>query len=77
MTEIRDIREIPESLFQPAEIQNIDGDFLRQKADRSGRTKYFQQTYGVKTYSNPKTKVGGYVTFPCSGACIDVIDGKF
>lgn len=43
----------------------------------AGRTKYFQDIYGVKTYSDPKTKVGGFVTFPCSGMCIQAIDGDY
>jgi len=61
----------------PDSEQMIDASKLKSKAESSGRTKYFKDAYGVRTYSDPKTKIGGFVTFPCSDMCIQAIDGLY
>jgi len=72
-----EVRPIVLENFILAENQAIDTSAVQKKYEKSGRAKYFKETYGVRSYSDPKTKVGGFVTFPCSNLCIKAIDGNY
>mmetsp|Transcript_25591 Transcript_25591/g.33482 ORF Transcript_25591/g.33482 Transcript_25591/m.33482 type:complete len:275 (+) Transcript_25591:135-959(+) len=72
-----EVKSIKFGDFVPDINQSIDAEAVRKKTEKSGRAKYFKNIYEVRTFTDPKTKIGGYVTFPCSGQCIKALDGSY